>query len=435
VNLLCPACRTALPAGAEVVICPACAVEVDVTRAGTLAGRPRFVPEIDRTGTVVRGYQVEARIGGGGMGTVYRAVDPEGKKVALKFLSPALAQDPVVVARFAREVTTLARLRHPAIVAVLDQGEEGGLPWFAMELVEGPDLRARLAAGPLAPAETAAIFGRLLQALAHAHAAGVVHRDLKPANVLLAADGARLADFGIARWEGPEATGAGALTRLTETAAVIGTLPYMSPEQRRGGPTDARSDLFSVGVMLYEAATGALPHGAFPAASEVNGAYGRPFDRVVLDLLRSDPAQRTASAATAAAALARALAPSVPRRWAVAVAAALALAAGTTDLGLRALHHRPAVTPTAPVAAAPPPVAIPSPSPSPSPDTPRPSPATSPPSLGDLETIWKGGQARPKTVRSSGVSKKAAVAPKEPLDFPSPRKRSIDEKLLVPAGR
>src|SRR6186713_1875393 len=161
-NLLCPACHTPLPADADAVVtCATCAAEVDVTRAGTISGRPRFVPELDRTGTEVGGYRVESRLGGGGMGTVYRAAAPDGAIVALKFLAPALADNPDVVARFAREIDMLARLEHPAIVRVRAHGTQDGTPWFAMALVEGSDLRARIAAGPLAPAETAAVFARL----------------------------------------------------------------------------------------------------------------------------------------------------------------------------------------------------------------------------------------------------------------------------------
>jgi len=342
VNLLCPACHTPLPAAiAAVVSCPACSAEVDVTGAGTIAGRPRFVAEIDRTGTTVGGYRIEARLGSGGMGTVYRAAGPDGAGVALKLLAPALAQNPGLVARFAREVSTLARLDHPAIVRVLAHGNEDGIPWFAMELVAGSDLRARLARGALAPAETAAIFARLLAALEHAHQAGVVHRDLKPANVLLAPEGARLADFGIARWDAETLAGSEALTRLTETAAVIGTLPYMSPEQRRGGAVDRRSDLFSAGVMLYEAAAGSLPQGAFPPPSRVNPAYSGRFDRLVLRLLQPDPARRPAAAGEAAAALAAALAPRAARSLRLAARlGALAAALVALGTGGRAWLHR-----------------------------------------------------------------------------------------------
>jgi hypothetical protein len=337
-NLLCPACHTPLPADAEAVVtCLTCAAEVDVTRAGTISGRPRFVPEIDRTGSDVDGFRVESRLGGGGMGTVYRAASPDGAPVALKFLAPALADNPDVVARFAREIATLARLEHPAIVRVLAHGTHEGTPWFAMALVDGSDLRARIASGALSPAETAAVFGRLFAALAHAHDRGVVHRDLKPANVLLGDAGAQLADFGIARLEAEMLT-APMVTRLTETAAVLGTLPYMSPEQRRGGALDRRSDLFSAGVMLYEAATGTLPQGAFPPPSEMNRSYGRAFDRVVMQLLQTDPGRRPTSAAQVATALAAALAPRRlgPRSLAAAAGALALLLVGGT-IGARAM--------------------------------------------------------------------------------------------------
>jgi len=379
-NLLCPACHTPLPSAADgVVTCSSCAAEVDVTRAGTLAGRPRFVPEIDRAGSDVGGYRVEARLGSGGMGTVYRGVGGDGRKVALKFLSPALADSPDVAARFAREIDALTRLAHPAIVSVLGHGVEDGIPWFAMPLVEGSDLRARIAAGPLPPAETAAVFGRLFAALDHAHARGVIHRDLKPANVLLAEDGARLADFGIARFEAESLAGT-LVTRLTETAAIIGTLPYMSPEQRKGGADiDRRSDLFSAGVLLYEAATGALPQGAFAPPSEINPAYGRAFDRLVIQLLQADPARRPPSAAAAAASLATALAPRGRRRLAASAAVLATVLLGGTVAG-RSLLNRRAVdkdsaktTATAVLTPPPPAAQTPLPAAKPTPSAPAPS--------------------------------------------------------------
>jgi serine/threonine protein kinase len=339
-NLLCPACHTPLPADADAVVtCSTCSAEVDVTRAGTISGRPRFVPEIDRTGSDVGGHHIEARLGGGGMGTVYRAVAADGAVVALKFLAPSLADNPDVVARFAREIVVLSRLDHPAIVRVLAHGTHDATPWFAMALVAGSDLRARIARGALPPGETAAVFGRLFAALAHAHERGVVHRDLKPANVLLGDDGAQLADFGIARFEAEMLAGT-MVTRLTETAAVLGTLPYMSPEQRRGGAIDRRSDLFSAGVMLYEAATGTVPQGAFAPPSHLNGAYGRTFDRIVMQLLQADPARRPAGASEVASALAAALAPRRLRPLGIAASAGalvLTLAGGT--LGIRAMSR------------------------------------------------------------------------------------------------
>jgi len=209
-----------------------------------------------------------------------------------------------------------------------------------MELVEGPDLRTRLSGGELAPAQIAQIFPPLLDALAHAHVRGVVHRDLKPANVLLGAGDPKLADFGIALAIGPMpgADPAAAATPLTETAAVIGTLPYMSPEQRTGSRVDARSDLYSVGVMLYESATGRLPWGAFPPPSRVNRAYAPRFDRVVARLLQPEPDARFASAAATAAALRAALRPGrTMLRFAGAGAAAVVAAA--VGLGVPAMSR------------------------------------------------------------------------------------------------
>jgi hypothetical protein len=204
-----------------------------------------------------------------------------------------------------------------------------------MELVDGRDLRHRLNAGALSPAEIAQIFPRLLDALAHAHARGVVHRDLKPANVLLGGGGAKLADFGIALAVGGTALGGGidpatAATPLTETAAVIGTLPYMSPEQRTGSRVDARSDLYSVGVMLYESATGRLPWGAFPPPSRISRVFTPAFDRVVARLLQPEPGERFASASATAGALRTALRPkpSAMRMLGAGAAAVLALGLG-----------------------------------------------------------------------------------------------------------
>jgi serine/threonine-protein kinase len=240
-----------------------------------------------------------------------------------------------VVARFEREARLLRTLEHPGIVRMIDHGSAEGVPWFAMELVEGRDLKSRLANGPLSVAEVAAIFPPLLEALDHAHGHGVVHRDIKPANVLLAGDAAKLADFGIAL---PAFHGEAAMTRLTETAAVIGTLPYMSPEQRAGGPVDRRSDLFSIGVVLYEAVTGRLPVGAFPPASRVNRSFTAALDRVVDRLLQPEPEARFLTAALAARALRPALRDGHGARRLLAAGAAAALAA-TLGLGIPALSR------------------------------------------------------------------------------------------------
>jgi serine/threonine protein kinase len=301
-----------------------------------VVGKPRFVAERSWTGAELPGLVVEEVIGAGGMGTVYRARSTqEGEgRLAVKFLSPGLAGEPELVARFWREVALLETLDHPAIVKVKSHGERDGLPWFAMELVEGPTLAVRLSKGPLAIEEARAIFTRLLEALAHAHGHGVVHRDLKPANVLLAADGARLADFGIARLDMAAFT---RKTQLTRTDAIIGTFPYMSPEQRAGRPVDVRSDLYSVGVMLYEALAGERPEGAFPALHQRRPEVPARLDPVVRRLLQPEPGARFASAAETKRALEAAFAPSgLTRRslvWAAAAAVVLAVAVGLAFRG------------------------------------------------------------------------------------------------------
>jgi eukaryotic-like serine/threonine-protein kinase len=330
-QLLCPACHTPLatPPGQVAVACPGCALEVDLSRLGTVAGKPRFLPERDRTGAVAGGWLLEARLGAGGMGQVYRGVRDAASppaRVAIKFLAAALAGDLQLRERFQREVKVLQGLDHPAIVRVFASGEEEGVPWFAMTLVDGPSLRARLAAGPLPADEARAVFAAVLAGLAHAHARGVVHRDLKPANVLLAPAGAVVADFGIAR---PGEALLSAMTRLTETAAVVGTVPYMSPEQRAGdeqGKLDQRSDLFSVGVMLYEALTGVLPQGAFAPPSRLRPGIPARVDAVVMRLLQPQPADRFATAGEAARALESALTPR-RRGWRITLASAAATVA------------------------------------------------------------------------------------------------------------
>jgi serine/threonine protein kinase len=258
-----------------------------------LVGKPLFVAERNWSGIEVDGLVIGEVIGAGGMGTVYRALDHAGHDCAIKFLAPNLAADAEFIARFWREVTLLEKLDHPGIVKVLDRGQFEGLPWFSMELVQGPTLAARLTKGELGVSDATEIFLRLFDALAHAHGRGVVHRDLKPANVLLAHDGAKLADFGIARLDIELAS---RRTQLTHTHAILGTLPYMSPEQRAGRPVDTRSDLYSMGVMLYEALCGERPEGAFSPLHQRRAEISSRVDRLIRHLLQPDPAARLGSA-------------------------------------------------------------------------------------------------------------------------------------------
>jgi len=233
--------------------------------------------------------------------------------------------------------------------------------------------------------------------------------------VLLDPGGAKLADFGIAR---PAAGADLAATRLTETAAIVGTLPYMSPEQRAGGPLDGRSDLFSIGVVLYEAATGRLPAGAFPPPTRLNPAFGAGFDRAVARLLQPEPADRFATAEEAGRAIAAALRPASPvrRRVGLAIgglAAALAVATPVA-LRLRAAPRAAArrqLAPAAPKTTAPETTAV---VPPPPPDTdPRPRIDPPPPPLideGTLGTVTKSGGKRQRPAKVARGGKKAAPA-------------------------
>lgn len=199
-------------------------------------------------------YEVTGRIARGGMATVYRAVDRRlDREVALKIMHPHLAEGSDVVARFRREARAAARLTHPGIVGVYDQGNDGDTAYLTLEHVDGPNLRAVLRAKCTLPlGEAFDLVEAVLDALAAAHAAGLVHRDVKPENVLIAKDGrVKVADFGLAR----------AVTEATAatTGTVLGTVAYLSPEIVTSGTADARADVYACGVMLYELVTGLQP--------------------------------------------------------------------------------------------------------------------------------------------------------------------------------
>ena len=225
-------------------------------------------------GKTISHYKVLDRIGGGGMGVVYRAEDLSlGRQVALKFLPPEIARDKQAVDRFKREARLAAALNHPNICAIYEIGDHEGQPFIVMELLTGQTLREELDAGPLEAAEVLAFGIQLADALDAAHADGVIHRDIKPANIFLTdRREIKLLDFGIAKLKPSmmETTDNMQSSRdreaLTETGALMGTLAYMSPEQALGKGIDRRSDLFSLGAVLYEAATGVR---AFSGATPV----------------------------------------------------------------------------------------------------------------------------------------------------------------------
>ena len=227
-------------------------------------------------GTRLGPYQIDAPLGSGGMGEVYRAHDTRlERSVAIKILPSELSQDPVRKQRFEREAKTISGLNHPHICVLYDVGHQNGTHYLVMECIEGETLAKRLEKGPL-PLEQVLKFGaQVADALDKAHRAGIVHRDLKPGNIMLTPTGAKLLDFGLAKPVAPAVSGAALTvaatptTQMTQEGTVVGTFQYMSPEQVEGKELDGRSDIFSLGAVLYEMLTG---HRAFEGKSQLSVA-------------------------------------------------------------------------------------------------------------------------------------------------------------------
>ena len=251
-------------------------------------------------------YRVLSHIADGGMATVYLALDTRlEREVALKVMRPGLASDETFVSRFRREARSAARLSHPHVVAVFDQGEDDGSMFLAMEYVPGQTLREVMQAeGPLTPRAALDIMEPVLEALAAAHRAGIIHRDIKPENVILREDGTvKVADFGLARAVTTQTT-------TSQTGMLLGTVAYLSPEQVERGIADARSDVYAAGLILFEmltgtkAFTGDTPihvayqhvHGSVPAPSSRVPSVPTELDALVALATARDPDQRPADA-------------------------------------------------------------------------------------------------------------------------------------------
>jgi serine/threonine-protein kinase len=263
--------------------------------------------------TFDRRYVIKRKLGSGGMADVYLAEDQElGRRVALKLLDDRHASDDQFVERFRREAQSAAGLNHPNIVSIFDRGQAEGTYYIAMEYLDGRTLKELLIRNGPTPVPIAIDYARqILSALAFAHRHGIVHRDIKPHNIVVGGDGRlKVTDFGIAR------SGA---SQMTEVGSIVGTAQYLSPEQARGAPVDPRSDLYSLGVVLYEMLTGTVPFsGETPVEiamkhlsqvpkppSELRPEVPHELDAVVMRALAKDPAQRYGSAEEMDADLAR----------------------------------------------------------------------------------------------------------------------------------
>ncbi len=331
----CPQCGRPIEEGK--VFCKHCGARL---AAASFSGRPQ-----DLVGRDLGRYHITALVGRGGMATVYQAQHPGlNTTVAIKVLHSHLAGDPDFVARFHREARAVSTLRHPNLVRVLDFDNQGDLYYMVLEYIDGPPLATYLTqlserGARLSPDETRRLFTPLCSALDYAHAQGMIHRDIKPSNILLTSDHVPvITDFGVAKIAGA--------TSYTSPGFVVGSVHYMSPEQAQGLPADGRSDIYSLGVVLFEVVTGRVPFegetpvsviaqhlsSKVPAAHFLNPDVAPAMESVLDKVLAKDPADRYQKAGELAEALAMALRPDGAAASAAASAAAAAAMAETTRI-------------------------------------------------------------------------------------------------------
>ena len=287
-------------------------------------------PETDRAGEIVGRFRIVEPAGKGGMGIVWKAVDGAlGRVVAVKFLPQALLDSEVARRRFLREARAAADLSHACIATVYDVGETDGVPYIAMQFVAGNTVRDRVHDAGFSPFDAVRVAACVADALAHAHGRGVLHRDIKPSNIMIQPDGAPVVlDFGVARRTTDT-------SRLSKTGELIGTIGYMAPEVMKGEDATALSDIYSLGVVLYEMLTGRRPfddrrvqtfiRATLTLDPELPGRFTagipRELDKIVARTLRRPPQERHPDARTLADELGALLAsgrlgsaPSHPRR-------------------------------------------------------------------------------------------------------------------------
>src|SRR6266478_3418371 len=269
-------------------------------------------------------YEIIAPLGAGGMGEVYRARDTRlDRDVAIKVLPASLSSDVSLRQRLEREAKAVSRLSHPHICTLHDIGHQDGLDFLVMEYLEGETLEQRLIKGPLPSEQTLRYAAQIADALAKAHKLGITHRDLKPANVMLTKSGAKLMDFGLAKQSGtaPLATALTEMTmeqsKLTGEGTIVGTFQYMAPEQLEGKEADARTDIFALGEVIYEMATGKPPFSGKNRASliaailtavphsitQLQPMAPPALERVAQKCLAKDPEERWQSASDLASEL------------------------------------------------------------------------------------------------------------------------------------